>query len=893
MPLLRTKLYRPSPPGDLIIRSRLIDTLNRGLGRPLTLVVAPAGYGKTILLSSWLDACPLPAVWLSLDENDNDLRLFLAYLAAGLRVEFPESMRRTQLNADSANLPPFGVIAGDLANDLDELGRRVILVLDDLHTIHQQDIYAVLAELLRHPPRAAHLALATRQDPPLPLGSLRGRDQLTEIRAQDLRFSSAESAAFLDQALGAPLESNILAVLMERTEGWAAGLRLAALTLHYGSDVDRHIAVLHAENRYVMDYLVSEVLAQVAPDIEDFLLRTSILDWLSSPLCAAVMGWPEAGQRSQTALEWLEAANLFTVSLDEQRQWYRYHALFRKLLQNRLERRLSPDEIADLHRRASAWFASHESIESALRHALAGNDVAGAAALVAQDRHHLLNTEQRPRLYRMLQQFPAAAMSRYPDLLLAKAWTAESGQADAQTMLDTIRQAQALVDQMDPQSEQTRGLQGEIDTLRSLEKTFAADDPQGIIELTTRALETMPLQWYLARSEAWLHMALAYQMQGQLDHAYAVIATGQREDVVEGDTTRMRVTASLGFVHWLAADLAGLLHSSLRGISHAGNQHETLGWCHYGAATALYQRNDLPGAAHHAGAVFDQRYTCHPMALVQCALVLAAIEEAHGRPDEARLALAQAAAYLEEIRRPGLAPICQAFGVELAARQGDFDAARSWAAVVGPRIPFQTMAFFYAPQVTLPKVLLAIDTPASREQATGALQRLHAFVTATHNARFTIDVLALEALLAAAEGDRPAALLTLEQALALARPGGFIRAFVDLGEPMAGLLRQLARRGSVHGAYIAQLLDAFPPFPAPSSRSQARPPGMVEPLTLRETEILELLAVRLSAKEIAQRLVISDRTVKRHCANIYQKLGVNSRREAVDAAHSLRLLPMQ
>lgn len=281
-------------------------------------------------------------------------------------------------------------------------------------------------------------------------------------------------------------------------------MRLAALALRYGGDIDHHVAGLHAENRYVMDYLASEVLSRVPPEIDDLLVKTSILDRLCGPLCDAVMDPDSVAHRGQANLQWLEEMNLFTMPLDEQELWYRYHHLFREILRSRLAHKLDAAEIETLHIRASAWYASQGSIEPALRHAMAGQDTLRAVQLVAQHRHALLNTEQRPQLERWLRLFPATTLAQHPELLLSKAWIAELGRADSRTVLDAVDQAQMLVDQMTGQSEHARPLQGEIDTLRSIEKSFAANDPQGVITLTTRALETMPQEWYMARVEAWL-----------------------------------------------------------------------------------------------------------------------------------------------------------------------------------------------------------------------------------------------------------------------------------------------------------------------------------------------------------------------------------------------------
>ena len=411
--LLQTKLHQPRVTADLVQRPRLKEALDNGLDRPLILVAAPAGFGKSTLLSAWLETCDLPHAWISLDEADNDLGVFLAYFLAALQTLFPDALPETRAFLTGISLPAVGVIARSLINELDGLERDFILVLDDYHLIRAQPVHELLSLLLQHPPQGLHLVIATRQDPPLPLGVLRARNQVAEIRGHDLRFSLAEIAAFVERTLGAPLADDALAVLAEKTEGWAAGLRFATLTLRYGGDVDSHLAGLHAENRYVTDYLMSEVLSQVSPAMRRFLLKTSILDQVCSSLGEAVIGPDDPECQPQEFLAWLEQAAMFTVALDSHGEWYRYHHLFRELLRDQLARQANAGEIATLHARASAWFARHGSLEEALQHALLGHDTPAAVRLLAEQRHALMDSEQWQLHERTLRMFPAETVAEH------------------------------------------------------------------------------------------------------------------------------------------------------------------------------------------------------------------------------------------------------------------------------------------------------------------------------------------------------------------------------------------------------------------------------------------------------------------------------------------------
>ena len=890
--LLQTKLHRPRVTADLVHRPRLKGALNDGLDRSLILVAAPAGFGKSTLLSAWLETCDLPHAWLSLDEADNDPGVFLAYFLAALQTLFPDALPETRAFLTAISLPAVGVVVRSLINELDGLESDFILVLDDYHLIRAQPVHELLSLLLQHPPRGLHLVIASRQDPSLPLGVLRARNQVAEIRGHDLRFSLAETAIFVERTLGARLADDALAVLADRTEGWAAGLRFATLTLRYGGDVDSHLAGLQAENRYVTDYLMSEVLSQVSPVMRRFLLTTSILDQVCSSLGEAMIGPDDPECQPQEYLVWLEQAAMFTVSLDTRGKWYRYHHLFRELLRDQLARDANAGEIATLHTRASAWYARQGSLEEALQHALLGHDVPAAVRLIAEQRHALMNSEQWQLLERIFHMFPRETIAQYPDLMLMAAEIPGLKQFDWATVLDLVGQAESLLAQMPDQPEYAAHLRGEIDTLRGVFACETASDPENVIALTQRALAAMPRAWYYVRATAWLYQAVAYQMAGRLDRAYAALAEGQPEDVAQNGAVHARVAGSRCFIEWIAGDFQAIPQGALQmlAVAETYQRHESQGWAHYLLSSIAYERNDLTTAEAHAKALEDLRYVGRPMAYLQSAFIDASICQARGEPDQAQRQLDLAFDFLRETRSEVLLPLAQGFQAELAVRQGDPGAARHWATTIGPFLPLTLMPYFYAPQLTLPKILLAQDTPACSRQAGEVLSRLHAFVTATHNTRFTIEVLALQALLQDAQGDERAALALLEQAVALAEPGGFIRLFVDLGPRLARLFTRLGQANAGSG-YVGQILQAFGEFTAaaPHPHPMGRTEG-IDSLTDREREILALLAQRLTDKEIAQALVISPLTVKRHTSTIYHKLQVNRRRDAVAEAIRLGLL---
>ena len=426
LPLLRTKLHRPPVVADHLHRQHLMDWLNKRLHRPLTLVSAPAGYGKTTLISCWLESLDIPSAWLSIDEADNDLHLFLSYFLAAVQTVFPEVGQEIQTILKAQELPPLPVLAGRLINELDKIDQAFILTIDDYHVVQNKAIHELIKAILKHPPHAMHLVLASRIDPPLPMSTLRAKGQMTEIRVRDLRFSRKETAEFLQQMLGTTIEESIVSTFAEKSEGWITGLRLAILSLRHTDDIERVVAGLPDANRYVLDYFVEEILSQQPTAMQDYLLATSIFDRFCAPLCDAVCISDTASGgceiNGQEFLQLLKKANLFVIPIDDEHRWFRYHHLFQNLLNSRIKHRFKPDDIRVLHTNASTWFAENGYFEEAIQHALAGGDVERAAEIVGHARHDLMNRDQWHRLERWLKLFSHEAIQQYPHLILLRCW---------------------------------------------------------------------------------------------------------------------------------------------------------------------------------------------------------------------------------------------------------------------------------------------------------------------------------------------------------------------------------------------------------------------------------------------------------------------------------------
>lgn len=884
-------------------RTRLIELLNSGRDLPLTLVLAPAGSGKTTLLSDWLETCPCPSAWLSLDEGDSDLGVFLSYFIAAIRTLFADACRQTMALLQAAEQPPASVLAATWINEIEDLRdspllaseQSFVVVLDDYHAITGQEVNALLIELLRHPPQTMRLAIATRSDPALPLNRLRARGQLIEIRRSDLRFSVAETREYLQRATEKPVTDAVAATLTEKTEGWITGLHLAVLNLRHAADSSEFVAGFEASERYIMDYLVDEVLSLQSAPVQEFLLKTSLLDRLYGPLCEAVTDLADTMDDGQSYLEWLEQGNLFVIALDSQRQWYRYHHLFQLLLRNRLERQYNQEQIAGLHRRASAWFADNGFVEDAITHALAAGEEATAARVIVSHRYEAMNQERWQQIDRWLRLMPRQVVDEEPALRLLRAWILQRQWrlADLPAYLDGI---DTQIDALEPGID-TQELRGEVDALRSLLSYFALHGGEEISALASRALERLPMANSSARGLAWLYYAGGYQARGETKRAREIFVEGLKEDSLHGNSFPSRILLGLCLLDWLNADLSNLRQVAAHFLSLASQRGltESSGWAHYFLGVAAYDANDLDQAESEFKAVTGQRYVAHTVPYAQSVFGLASVYLARGATDQARELVDSVAAHGLEVNNPRLLADADAFRALLALQQGQQAQARHRATALADSAQPAPAVQFLSQEVMLARVYLGLATPADLHAAAKVILHLRGLAEGSSNTRRMIEVLALQALLDDAQGNRPAALLSLQEAIGLAEPGGLLRIIVDLGPQIAYLLTQLSRQNGA-SPFIGQILRAFPAadvkgldliHTVPEVANQT---GLVEPLTNREMQVLEMLAQRLTAKEIASELFISERTVKRHTANIYQKLDVSSRQQAIASAAFLGIL---
>ena len=910
--LLATKLHLPRPRPGFVPRPRLVSRLDEGLDRGLVLVCAPAGYGKTVALADWARRSGRPVAWLSLDAGDNDPVRFWRYVVAAVGPARPGVAGRL---LPLFGPPPPSSFDGPVTALINELAAQpgdgeAVLILDDYHLIDAGPVHGSLSLLLEHLPPGLQVVLASRSEPPLPLGRLRARGQLAEVRGAELRFTADEAAALLQQAAegaGTALSDADVAALTARTEGWAAGLQLAGLSLRGQADPAGFVAAFSGSHRYVLDYLAGEVLDHLDGQMRDFLLETSVLERLSGELCDTVTG--RTG--SQALLERVERAGLFLVPLDEARGWWRYHHLFAGLLRARLQAG-RPARVAALHRAAAAWHQEHDLADDAVRHALAAGDAVWAARLIEQHFDAAMQQGQRATIHRWLAALPADLVHARPRLVLAQAWmVVVSGRVEAAGLaLDAAQRASVpgAEEPFEPSAGRARSLLANTRAAITIARGWLAwlrGDAEGAAALVSQALGELTDGDWLLTSMCQLELALADRLRGRLDDAERGLtasiagwrAAGERGWAVS-------VCDYLGQVHLARGRLDAALGTYQLALEIAAGPGQpalpAAGIVYTGIAKVEYQRDELDAALRHVTeGIARLRSAGHTAPMATGLARLSQIRQATGDPAGALEAIGEAERVAPSPAVGGLVNPVPAQRARLMLAQGNIAAAAPWAQQHGlgpadePSYP-QELEY-----LVLARVLLAQDRPA---EALALLGRLLAWAVAQDRMGSVIEIQALRALALVADGDEPAAVRTLAEALTLASPQGHVRVFADEGPPMRALLGRIvaARRAGQppgrgipfrHLARVMQAFDGKPAVPRSGPGTSAGVPGLADLLTGRELQVLAMLAAGTPNRAIAEQLFVTVFTVKKHISHILAKLGAANRTEAVTRARELGLIP--
>ncbi|MDX6325061.1 MAG: hypothetical protein QOK15_1415 [Nocardioidaceae bacterium] len=889
--LLETKLFVPRPRRGVVARGRLNELLRGAEDSALVLVSAPAGFGKTTLVAEWVasvqaEGVQLPA-WLCLDSGDNDAGTFWTYVVTALRRLAPEvGVTALELLA-APQLPPIGTVLTTVINDLGGLSREVLLVLDDYHLIEAREVHEGVAFLLDHRPPQLRVLITCRADPPLPLARWRAQGELVEIRAADLRFTAEETAAYLD-VMGLDVDGADVAVLEERTEGWIAALKLAALSMQGRADARRFISDFAGDDRYVVDYLVEEVLQRQTPDVQAFLLQTSVLDRLTGPLCDAVSGRGDGS----VSLEMLDRANLFLVPLDERRRWYRYHHLFADVLRTRLLHE-QPLLVPALHRRASRWYAEHGERSAAIGHALRAGEPDLAADLIAASITEMLSRREERALRDWLEALPEEVVRRRPELhmgLVAVLMAAEEP-TGVQERLDNIeRDLDDTPPGMVIGEAEREQLRASVELYRGALALLRDDVPE-TVRRAESATGLAPAHDHVTPASAAALVGLTALAAGDLEHAHRCYTdcmaglerAGFIADVVGCASTVADIRITQGHLDGAldAYENALRLAAQQRAWSVRGSAD-----MHVGISLILRERGDVAGARQH---LVRSQELGEPLGMPQNPyrwhVAMARVRQAEGDLPGAEALLDAAERLYVPDFHPDVHPVA-AWRARMWAAQGRIDEALGWAQQRGLSVDDELNYRREFEHVTLARVLLAQHRVAGDAAALDDATRLleHLLTAADEGARqgTVIEVLVLLALAHQMSGSTTTALASLERALTAAAPQGYVRVFADEGRTMAELLEAQQRHPTL-SAYVRRLLDAIAPTP-----SMASP--LVDPLTERELAVLRMLGTELDGPEIARELVVSLNTVRTHTKNIYTKLDVSNRRAAVRKARELKLL---
>jgi LuxR family maltose regulon positive regulatory protein len=893
--LLKTKLHIPPTRSELVSRPRLIERLDTGLHRKLTLVSAHAGFGKTTLLSEWVTRFRGRAAWLSLDKEDSDEARFWTYLIAALQAVQAGLGQDALRLLQASQQPATQAILTALLNQMVALPQGTILVLDDYHLISDPAIHEGITFLLEHLPAQMHVVISARADPPLPIHRLRARGQLIELRSGDLRFTAGETATFLNAAMGLDLATEDVEALETRTEGWIVGLQLAALSLQGRADAHEFITAFSGGHHYVLEYLTQEVVRRQPEPVQRFLMQTSILNRLWGPLCDAVrFGEAESPTDEgdgEAMLAYLRQRNLFILPLDDEYRWHRYHHLFADLLGNLLRKEWPPEYIQELHLRACDWYERNGWAADAVSHALAAKDYQRTARLIEDNSLAMVSRGELTTLLRWIEALPEDVALSRPRLCIHQAWplTLADRAAAAEPLLQQVERQVPLED-LSPEGQE---MLGHVAAMRAMTAMMHGDMPQAI-ELAHRASELLPPDNVIPRNTILYTLASAYYAEGELWKAEQtqaeVLELGRAADNAWMVVRTLCDLADLEMMRGQFQGAADLCYEALQQAEeHGARQFGIGGYALVQLGEIFYKRNDLIAAHDHAleGVNLMQGWE-RPYEMVRGYTTLATILQAQDDADGARQALRHAEAIRSQhLSYPKLSSLVYSCRIRLClAEKGPDEAAR----LATDMQLGQTGALIFREQE---RMILAWVLVARQRwnEALPLLARLAGKAEAGGRFGRLIEILALQAVAQQAQGDTAGALTALAKALTLGEPEGHVRVFVEQGAPMAALLQRAAAHG-ITPDYVSRLLAAFEAEGAESVPTPSPPstPPLVESLTPRELDVLHLLGEGCSNREIAEALVITLNGVKKHTSNIYGKLGVHSRTQAVVRAQELGLL---
>lgn len=902
--LLGTKFNRPAPEDKNILRPRLMAYLDAAERKRLTLISAPAGFGKTTLAAQWLHRSGRLSAWLSLDSSDNDPERFLRYAVAAIRTVVPGFGDGIEPFISLSILPPPDYLADAMISELASLPEPLVLVLDDYHVITSSAVQQILSRMVEYLPDTLSLVVLTRRDPPWKLGRWRGRQWLRDLKVDTLAFTEEETHDLLRPYA---LTGENVRIIHKRTEGWVTALQLVALSLREADDPGQFVKRFSVSDRMIMDYLMDEVISPLPPGILDFLAVTAMLDRFCASLCNALLTDEPDGQDSRRLIAFLEKENLFLVPLDPERCWYRYHHLFQNLIHHHLKKNLSGESQTRLHLCAGKWFANEGLIEEALRHFLAAGEMDAAARLIEENLHASIDEDRsRKVLGCWLTMFPETELKKRPALLVAKAYQ-RVAYWDFPAVISLADRAEALL--LKPSEsfskERRRCLHADVDVLRCFCLSWQGD-AQGALRHALRALQGVPVTHHYAYTLVKTYAAGACASSGKLQSALEQLEQYYAEDALRGGKNAADILVARGANLVRAGELDAVFRTAQQLLTLQEENHPSLnyyyGYAYYFLAIVAYERNHPDAAADYLDHIRQMRFRVNTRLYFESLIGMAHVARAGGDESKVELYLSEARAFAVETQNANAFRIVNALEIRKSVLSG------SLLQVLPLRIPVYERNMIWLENLPLyhAEFLVHSGPPADCATMLRIIEDELREAKKHHIQYRVIQFMALQAQALSRFGRHHEALCLLEKTLRMAQPSGMVRAFLDRGLHMADLMKSLFRKNP-SDPYLNALLAAFDrenvkpghdavrdaERPASSGKDPDALSAPQVPLSNRETDVMVLLEDRLSSKEIAQRLFVSPETVRKHIANIFGKLHVHDRRRAVEAARKFQLLPLK
>jgi len=880
-PLLLTKLYVPPMCPQIVIRPRLIKRLNDGMQCKLTLLSAPAGFGKTTLVSEWFAGCQQPFAWVSLDDGDNDPARFLMYLISAVQTLYPKSCGRSLDLLHAIDLPPLSMLQTHLINELDLLPQNTIIVLDDYHVIHCNEIHEFIINLVNHMPARVHLVIISRVKPTFPISLWRARQYINEINTRDLCFTKSEAETFLKNTAGNSLTADMMKIIQDKAEGWAAGLQLAALSAKNAADPENFINSFQKfGSTDIREFLLNQIFESQPTSIQEFLLKTSILDRFTAPVCNALGLSGENLRNTQDTIDILCRANLFIVPLDEHGEWYRYHNLFGEMLQNRLIKQYAPDEISDLHRKASEWFEKNNFIDEAIQHALTIGDDIYAADIVEKHVFDALNQEQNAVIDRWLAALPIELVEKRPRLMMMRAWIEsyrEQGLSEKNSvyLLKTQKMLDTCQEEMDTETRIL--LDGYLSALWPFSLINVSKFELGV-SLGERALRILPQDHYYVRGRALMGWALCMQALNKGEEATRFLLE-ERDSHPEVNAYTLVVLQALACIYSMSGKLDELEQTaaSLYKKARAHGFQILTGWGDYLLGLAAYNANDLIVARQHFKNAASMQYLISKSIVRESMVGLCLVSQTLGKTDEAQAVANQ----LDELEYHIVNEYQRSLAAHLALIRNDLPTAQRWSLAIPESLPNYLLVWIEIPHFTQAHIWITDGRPEYLEKAIILLSELKRLAENMGTVRRVIESQIWLACAFYQQGKWKAALEEMERAVQLSQPRQFACLFIEAGPIAAKILRQISSNKT---RFVQEVLSGFDLHIKKKETSHFL-------LTKREHEVLQMLDSHLSEREIADHLSVSLDTVKKHCYHIYNKLGVNRRRDAIETSKETGILP--